>query len=446
LEGLWGGSTPFYSPASGGHCTHKHDEIEDLSQDRIAIGWVARIYTILNIILLEMRSILIFCLIAGLFLDAGAQVSKTIRIANNNIVRINSIVRFKLNPAGDKKNIYLVDKDKKKYPVQFLKDGYACAIMSLSPGEIKLFKTIRESGSGSKAEILLTEAEAKFTVNGKQVIGLQTGKKALPAEIEPVFRRGGYIFPVLSPSGLSVADDYPLNHKHHHGIWAAWTKTEFEGRQPDFWNMGDKTGTVLFEGIKNKESGVVFASLESENAYYDLSVRPNRKVLNEYWHITVYNSEGDEKPYYVFDLELRQQLSSSSVLKLPQYLYGGIGFRGNGEWDGKDKANFLTSEGKDRSNGHATTSKWVHISGNISGKLSGISILSHPDNFRSPQPMRIHPTEPFFCYAPSQAGAFEINPGKAYVARYRFIVSDGKPDINFINTMWNDYANELIIK
>ena len=382
----------------------------------------------------------------GVLLDASAQGSERVRIVNDHIVRKNSIVRFKLNSAGGKENVYLVDKDKKKYAVQFLKDGYACAIMSLSPGEVKTFKTIRESGSGSKAEVLLTEAEAKFTVNGKQVIGLQTGKKDLPAEIEPVFRRGGYIFPVLSPSGLSVADDYPLNHKHHHGIWAAWTKTEFEGRKPDFWNMGDKTGTVLFEGIKNTESGAVFSTLESRNAYYDVSVSPDKKVLDEDWQIKVYNTEGDEKPYYVFDLELRQQLSSASVLKLPEYLYGGIGFRGNGEWNGKDKANFLTSEGKDRSNGHATTSKWVHISGNISGKLSGISILSHPDNFRSPQPMRIHPTEPFFCYAPSQAGDFEIRPNQGYIARYRFIVYDGAPEAAFINRMWNDYAHPLVIK
>ncbi|HQT21686.1 MAG: hypothetical protein B7X86_02030 [Sphingobacteriales bacterium 17-39-43] len=393
-----------------------------------------------------MRSILIFCLMLAVLLDASAQRSETVRIVNDHIVRKNSIVKFQLKSAVGKENIYLIDNNKKKYPVQFLKDGYACAIMSLNPGEVKSFKTIRESGSASKAEVLLTEAEAKFTVNGKQVIGLQTGKKDLPAEIEPVFRRGGYIFPVLSPSGLSVADDYPLNHKHHHGIWAAWTKTEFEGRKPDFWNMADKTGTVLFEGIKNTESGAVFSTLESRNAYFDVSVSPNKKVLDEDWQIKVYNTEGDEKPYYVFDLELRQQLSSASVLKLPEYLYGGVGFRGNGEWNGKDNAYFLTSEGKDRSNGHATTSKWVHISGNISGKLSGISILSHPDNFRSPQPMRIHPTEPFFCYAPSQAGDFEIRPNQGYIARYRFIVYDGAPEAAFINRMWNDYAHPLVIK
>lgn len=395
---------------------------------------------------MNMKLLLTIALLAGLFLNTSAQGVRNIKIINDAYLRTNSIVQFKLKPTGGKENLYLVDTQNKKYPVQILKDEFACAIMSLLPNEVKDFKLIKGTSAASKAKILVRAAEAKFMVNGKQVIGLQTGKKALPAGIDSVFRRGGYIFPVLSPSGLSVADDYPLNHKHHHGIWAAWTKTEFEGRHPDFWNMGDKTGTVLFGGIKSSKAGTVFATLESRNIYYDRSINPNKKVLNEDWEIKVYNISNAERPYYLFDLELKQNLSSTSALKLPEYLYGGMGFRGNGAWNGEGKTNFLSSEGKDRTNGHATTSNWIHIGGEIGGQLTGITILSHPDNFRSPQPMRIHPSEPFFCYAPSQAGDFEISPGKAYVARYRFIVYDGKPDIEFINNMWNDYANKLIIK
>ena len=393
-----------------------------------------------------MKLFLTLCLLAGVLLNTSAQLPENIKITNDNYLRTNSIVYFRLEPKVGIENIYLLDKNKQKYPVQFLKDGFACTIMSLRPGEVKNFKAIKESNAGTKAEISLTAEQAKFMVKGKQVIGLQTGKKDLPAGVDSVFRRGGYIFPILSPSGLSVADDYPLIHKHHHGIWAAWTKTEFEGRHPDFWNMGDKTGTVLFEGIKNTAAGAVFASSESRNAYYDKSITPNKKVLEEDWQIKVYNFKDAKRPYYLFDIELRQRLSTSSLLKLPEYLYGGIGFRGNGEWNGKDNAYFLTSEGKDRTNGHATTSNWVHISGKVTGKLTGITILSHPDNFRSPQPMRIHPTEPFFCYAPPQAGDFEITPGKEYVARYRFIVYDGEPDREFIKSMWDDYAHPLISK
>ena len=46
----------------------------------------------------------------------------------------------------------------------------------------------------------------------------------------------------------------------------------------------------------------------------------------------------------------------------------------------------------------------------------------------TPQPIRAHPTQPFFCYAPQQGGAMEIVPGKPYVARYRLVAADGEPD------------------
>ena len=55
--------------------------------------------------------------------------------------------------------------------------------------------------------------------------------------------------------------------------------------------------------------------------------------------------------------------------------------------------------------------------------------------------MRLNPTEPFFSYAPSQLGEFQIEPGKPYVSRYRFVVMDGPPDRTEIDRLWNDYAH-----
>jgi hypothetical protein len=77
----------------------------------------------------------------------------------------------------------------------------------------------------------------------------------------------------------------------------------------------------------------------------------------------------------------------------------------------------------------------------VEGKRAGIAILCHPSNFRAPQPMRLHPTEPFFNYAPQEAGDMEIAPGQTYVARYRFVVHDGPPNKELIDRLWNDYAH-----
>jgi hypothetical protein len=55
--------------------------------------------------------------------------------------------------------------------------------------------------------------------------------------------------------------------------------------------------------------------------------------------------------------------------------------------------------------------------------------------------MRLHPSEPFFCFAPSQVDDWKIEPGQPYVSRYRFVVSDGPPDKEVIDRMWNAYAH-----
>jgi hypothetical protein len=145
----------------------------------------------------------------------------------------------------------------------------------------------------------------------------------------------------------------------------------------------------------------------------------------------------------MFDLTSTQELVSSAPLVLPEYLYGGVGFRGPRNWDGTANTIFLTSEGKDRSNGHATRARWCYIGGTVNSAQAGIVILSHPQNFRAPQPIRIHPTEPFFNWAPSQLGRWEISSAHPYISRYRVIVIDGAPDVPTIERLWQDYAEPV---
>lgn len=54
--------------------------------------------------------------------------------------------------------------------------------------------------------------------------------------------------------------------------------------------------------------------------------------------------------------------------------------------------------------------------------------------------MRLNPEDPFFNWAPSQMGPFEIKPGERFVLRYRFVVADGPPDRAELDRLWNDYA------
>jgi hypothetical protein len=60
--------------------------------------------------------------------------------------------------------------------------------------------------------------------------------------------------------------------------------------------------------------------------------------------------------------------------------------------------------------------------------------------------MRLHPDEPFFNFAPQQAGDMSIEPGTTFVARYRFVVHDGPPDAAALNRLWNDFAHPPTVK
>jgi Family of unknown function (DUF6807) len=411
-----------------------------------------------------MRNIFIVLVcVASLMTSLGRVESRTaektlyVTVAAGPLDRSDSVVSFALPKTAIKTNTYALRDDAgNTLPLQIDSDGTATFILpSLKAGTSKRYSLIaaKADAGARSAEVQTASDRLTITAAGRKVLTFQGGQGELPSpEIKSVFRRGGYIHPVFTPSGRVVTDDYPPDHLHHHGIWFAWTKTEFEGRHPDFWNVGDGTGAVEFVALDQTWSGAVHAGFKSRNRSVDVSAPKPVTVLNEQWTVTVYNvghvprgskDPNSSKSYAMFDLISTQDLATSSPLILPEYRYGGLGFRGHRQWLAKDNCEFLTSEGKDRANGHGTRAKWCHIGGKIDGQLAGIAILDHPSNFRAPQAMRINPDQPFFCYSPSLIGDWRIEPGKPYVSRYRFIVYDGAPDKQELDRMWNDYANPV---
>ncbi len=284
----------------------------------------------------------------------------------------------------------------------------------------------------------------KFVVGGKEALTYQGEKSPLPQGYKPEFHRGGYIHSVMTPAGVLVTDDYPPNHRHHHGVWSPWTKTEFEGRHPDFWNMGDGTGGVEFVAIDSAWSGIASAGVVARHRFVDLTAKPEPKYpLNETWTVRAYPQAKMGQPVNVFDVSLVQTCATEAPLKLLKYIYGGIGFRGNREWDGAANLKVLTSEGKERAAANEQRAKWFRASGLVDGKTASIVVLCHPSNFRFPQPLRVHPTEPFICWAPPQMGDFEITKDTPYKAQYRYIVADGEPPAEAIERLWLDYAEPV---
>jgi hypothetical protein len=362
--------------------------------------------------------------------------------------RSNTIVEF-VPPEGLKKPpTALQDPAGNLLPLQIGPDGKACFLLTkLAANESLVLKAVVAKDQPQLVKAETADGTVAFSVRGKPVLTYNHAKTKLPEKYDPAYQRGGYIYPVLSPSGKRVVEDYPPNHKHHHGIWFAWTKTSFDGRKPDFWNMGKKTGTVEPVALDASWSGPVHGGFKARQRYVDLQPKPDPvTALNETWEGRVYNVGEANAKYRVLDLVVSQTCATDQPLKLPRYHYGGIAVRGNRAWDEVTPTLFLTSEGKTRENGNETKGRWAHMGGELDGKLTGIALLCHPDNFRAPQALRLHPKEPYFCYCPSQDGEWAIKPGEKYVSRYRFIVSDGAPDKALLDRLWTDYAEPPEVK
>jgi len=286
-----------------------------------------------------------------------------------------------------------------------------------------------------------------FTAGGRPMLAYRMQPGPLPEGVPPVYAHGAYLHPVVTPAGKLVTADFPPDHRHQRGIFFAWTKTEFDGHHPDFWNMGkgDAPGgkllaEVRFERLEKSWGGEAEGGFVSRHRFIDREGAEPRDVLSETWEVKMRRASEAGRAVNVIDLVSTQSCAGAAPLLLPKYHYGGLGIRGSAQWDPVSAVTMLTSNGDPREKGDATKAKWVTMSGDVDGAAAGLALLIHPSNFRFPQPLRLNPKNPQLCVAPSQDGDWSIEPGKPYVSRYRIVIYDGAAGAEWVEKLWADYV------
>ena len=298
-----------------------------------------------------------------------------------------------------------------------------------------------------------TEDAIIVRVGEKPVLRYNKTDTTPPPGIEKVFVRSGYIHPIHTPAGAIVTGHYPVDHPHQSGLFSAWVNTTFRGHRVDFWNKKKGLGRVSHDRVISTNNHPDRAEFSVQMIHEDIS-DPGHPVtvLRETWDVVVHASS---KPGYVIDLTSIQSCATDDPLTVKEYRYGGIALRGSEQWYSEKAAEaaaeyeklrqadpeatapsmqqmrhkFLTSESKGRFQGNHSRPDWVDIHGEVDGKMAGITVLSHQDNFRTPQPVRLHPNKPYFCFSPNVIGKFVIRPGQDLVSKYRYLIHDGPPDL-----------------
>ena len=307
------------------------------------------------------------------------------------------------------------------------------------------FSVTAQATAGDDLKLTETDDTILVMLRGKPVLQYIKKAQPVPEGTPEYFSRSGYIHPVYTPTGQELTGDYPADHAHQHALFFAWVKSKFDGQKVDFWNQAKDLGRIEFREVVNLRREERKVAFTVKHAFMVKDGDKWIDALHETWTVTVHQTPAD---HFLFDILSVQQCASDKPLGLAEYHYGGMAIRGNYQWL-KEKEDhsihpgdlqFLTSDGKDRWEGNHTHPSWVAFSGKIDGQDVSAAVFCSPENFRAPQPVRIHPNKPYFCFAPMVDGAFKIEPGKEYVSRYRYLVTSNATDVNMIQEHWNEYA------
>jgi len=106
----------------------------------------------------------------------------------------------------------------------------------------------------------------------------------------------------------------------------------------------------------------------------------------------------------------------------------------------------ITSEGKNRKEADGSLARWCIIQGAIDDAYAGAVMMSHPENYNHPEPLRIWPEnqynrgDMFANFSPTKNKDWALEPGKTYVLRYRMLVFDNKMTKERAEAAWEAFA------
>lgn len=303
-----------------------------------------------------------------------------------------------------------------------------------------------EPPGDAAVEVESTDGVLTVKVRGRPVVRYQGAPIPAPPGASPLYARGGFIHPIWSPSGAVLTRIQPPDHYHHVGLWNPWTRTEFEGRQIDFWNLAEGQGTVRVEDVLSTIADAVFGGFDARHEHVDLLAPGGPKVaLEEDWQVGAWDTGMDGA--FLVDFVSTLRCATPSPLTILAYRYQGFGFRATAAWD-DETATLLTSEGHDKSDANATRARWCDVRGPVDHGEAGILFMSHPENRDHPELLRIWPVganegkeNVFVNFNPAQDRDWTLEPGRTYTLRYRMLVHDGTVSPARAEQHWKDFAH-----
>ena len=275
-----------------------------------------------------------------------------------------------------------------------------------------------------------TNRSLEYAMDGKHLFTYNYAVVYPPQGVDTVYKLSGFTHPLRTLEGDTLTNCSPSDHYHHFGMWYAWTKTTFEGKEVDFWNLYKKEGTVRFRRFTEvRPDG--FSALLDHVVYPD---SPQEKTaLTEQLKIQI--GKTGRQGYYI-DYHTTLRCATSSPITLESYRYGGFCIRVCDSWNGQT-AEMLTSEGLDRDKADGTPARWCYFQKDTGKDKESarddacILIVPYPSNLNYPEPMRVWDSKAnnlkgdlMWNFSPTRHQPFTLYPDKELRLSYRIYVLD----------------------
>lgn len=402
--------------------------------------------------LLRTIALLMLALFAGTETSLYAGPAVTLEVSAGKHDRQQTVISLPVpEPLQNQKQLTLVRLDDgKEVPVQIDASGSERTLVwilskPLPAGTSRQYRLHAAQFTKPADQVTVVDDGSHLNVKvaDKPVLTYNHAIVKAPKRDESYYDKSGYIHPLYTPSGKVITDDFNPDHAHQHGIMFSWRKILFEGRENNGWDQKSKLGKVAHSQVNSFTGGPVFGEIDTSIEHIDLTKKTGPvTMLNENWKVRVYALEKQ----FLFDIVSVQKCATEKPVTIDKIHYGGMTIRGHADWHTNHGYDYLTSEGKNKTNGNQSRPHWVEMYGPLGDETAGVAIFSAPTNFRSPQPVRLHPTMPYFCFAVASLDPFDIQSGQPYVSRYRFYVHDGKPSQEVDQRLWTDLAEPPEVK